>query len=233
MNEQPNDTQAGEDELATDTVNELEVLKQRARMMGVEFSNNIGVDTLRERIRAKAEEQSKAESTAPQVAAPSLFDPSTPPIQQTPTQAAPGSSSLGSVSEKPVKPITLRQYLQREQMKLVRVRITNLDPKKKNLPGEVFTVANEYLGTVRKYIPYGEVSDEGYHVPYCIYRELESRRFLDIRTYKDRANGNKIRVEQRWAKEFAIEVMPHLSQIELRQLAVAQMAEVGDSSALL
>ena len=220
MNEQPNDTQAGEDELATDTVNELDVLKQRARMMGVEFSNNIGVDTLRERIRAKAEEQNKAESTAPQVA--SLFDPSTP-----------GSSSLGSVSEKPVKPITLRQHLQREQMKLVRIRITNLDPKKKNLPGEVFTVANEYLGTVRKYIPYGEVSDEGYHVPYCIYRELESRRFLDIRTYKDRANGNKIRVEQRWAKEFAIEVMPHLSQIELRQLAVAQMAEVGDSSALL
>ena len=222
MNEQPNDTQAGEDELATDTVNELDVLKQRARMMGVEFSNNIGVDTLRERIRAKVEEQSKAESTAPQVAAPSLFDPSTP-----------GSSSLGSVSEKPVKPLTLRQYLQREQMKLVRIRITNLDPKKKNLPGEVFTVANEYLGTVRKYIPYGEVSDEGYHVPYCIYRELESRRFLDIRTYKDRANGNKIRVEQRWAKEFAIEVLPHLSPTELRQLAVAQMAEVGDSSALL
>ena len=222
MNEQPNDTQAGEDELATDTVNELDVLKQRARMMGVEFSNNIGVDTLRERIRAKAEEQNKAESTAPQVAAPSLLDPSTP-----------GSSSLGSVSEKPVKPITLRQHLQREQMKLVRIRITNLDPKKKNLPGEVFTVANEYLGTVRKYIPYGEVSDEGYHVPYCIYRELESRRFLDIRTYKDRANGNKIRVEQRWAKEFAIEVLPHLSQNELRQLAVAQMAEVGDSSALL
>ena len=222
MNEQPNDTQAGEDELVTDTVNELDVLKQRARMMGVEFSNNIGVDTLRERIRAKVEEQSKAESAAPQVAAPSLLAPSTP-----------GSSSLGSVSEKPVKPITLRQHLQREQMKLVRIRITNLDPKKKNLPGEVFTVANEYLGTVRKYIPYGEVSDEGYHVPYCIYRELESRRFLDIRTYKDRANGNKIRVEQRWAKEFAIEVLPHLSQTELRQLAVAQMAEVGDSSALL
>ena len=222
MNEQPNDTQAGEDEPVTDTVNELDVLKQRARMMGVEFSNNIGVDTLRERIRAKVEEQSKAESAAPQVAAPSLLDPSTS-----------GSSSLGSVSEKPAKPMTLRQYLQREQMKLVRIRITNLDPKKKNLPGEVFTVANEYLGTVRKYIPYGEVSDEGYHVPYCIYRELESRRFLDIRTYKDRANGNKIRVEQRWAKEFAIEVLPHLSQTELRQLAVAQMAEVGDNSTLL
>ena len=217
MNEQFNDTQAGEDEPVTDTVNELDVLKQRARMMGVEFSNNIGVDTLRERIRAKVEEQSKAES-----AAPSLLDPSTP-----------GSSSLGSVSEKPAKPMTLRQYLQREQMKLVRIRITNLDPKKKTLPGEVFTVANEYLGTVRKYIPYGEVSDEGYHVPYCIYRELESRRFLDIRTYKDRANGNKIRVEQRWAKEFAIEVLPHLSQTELRQLAVAQMAEVGDNSTLL
>ena len=231
MNEQTNDTQAGEDEPAMGTVNELDVLKQRARMMGVEFSNNIGVETLRERIRAKAEEQSNA-TAAP---APALFDPALIPAatQQASFQAdTSGGPALGS-EPKPAKPLTLRQYLQREQMKLIRVRITNLDPKKKNLPGEVFTVANEFLGTVRKYIPYGEVSDDGYHVPYCIYRELESRRFLDIRTFKERANGNKIRVEQRWAKEFAIEVLPHLTPTELKQLAVAQMAEVGDTTTLL
>ena len=231
MNEQTNDTQAGEDEPATGTVNELDVLKQRARMMGVEFSNNIGVETLRERIRAKAEEQSNA-TAAP---APALFDPALIPaaIQQASFQANTGGGPALGIEPKPAKPLTLRQYLQREHMKLVRVRITNLDPKKKNLPGEVFTVANEFLGTVRKYIPYGEVSDEGYHVPYCIYRELESRRFLDIRTFKERANGNKIRVEQRWAKEFAIEVLPHLTPTELKQLAVAQMAEVGDTTTLL
>lgn len=231
MNEQTNDTQAGKDEPAMDTVNELDVLKQRARMMGVEFSNNIGVETLRDRIRAKVEEQSNA-TAAP---APALFDPALIPAatQQASFQAdTSGGPALGS-EPKPAKPLTLRQYLQREQMKLVRVRITNLDPKKKNLPGEVFTVANEFLGTVRKYIPYGEVSDDGYHVPYCIYRELESRRFLDIRTFKERANGNKIRVEQRWAKEFAIEVLPHLTPTELKQLAVAQMAEVGDTTTLL
>ena len=231
MNEQTNDTQAGEDEPAMGTVNELDVLKQRARMMGVEFSNNIGVETLRERIRVKAEEQSNA-TAAP---APALFDPALIPAatQQASFQAdTSGGPALGS-EPKPAKPLTLRQYLQREQMKLIRVRITNLDPKKKNLPGEVFTVANEFLGTVRKYIPYGEVSDDGYHVPYCIYRELESRRFLDIRTFKERANGNKIRVEQRWAKEFAIEVLPHLTPTELKQLAVAQMAEVGDTTTLL
>ena len=231
MNEQTNDTQAGKDEPAMGTVNELDVLKQRARMMGVEFSNNIGVETLRERIRVKAEEQSNA-TAAP---APALFDPALIPAatQQASFQAdTSGGPALG-FKPKPTKPLTLRQYLQREHMKLIRVRITNLDPKKKNLPGEVFTVANEFLGTVRKYIPYGEVSDDGYHVPYCIYRELESRRFLDIRTFKERANGNKIRVEQRWAKEFAIEVLPHLTPTELKQLAVAQMAEVGDSTTLL
>ena len=231
MNEQTNDTQAGEDEPATGTVNELDVLKQRARMMGVEFSNNIGVETLRERIRAKAAEQSNA-TAAP---APALFDPALIPAatQQASFQANTGGGPALGIEPKPAKPLTLRQYLQREHMKLVRVRITNLDPKKKNLPGEVFTVANEFLGTVRKYIPYGEVSDDGYHVPFCIYRELESRRFLDIRTYKERANNNKIRVEQRWAKEFAIEVLPHLTPTELKQLAVAQMAEVGDTTTLL
>ena len=93
MNEQTNDTQAGEDEPAMGTVNELDVLKQRARMMGVEFSNNIGVETLRERIRVKAEEQSNA-TAAP---APALFDPAltpaathqTSPPKNPPTSAPP------------------------------------------------------------------------------------------------------------------------------------------------
>ena len=40
----------------------------------------------------------------------------------------------------------------------------DLDPKKKDLPGEVVTFANEYLGTVRVFVPFGEQTEDGWHI---------------------------------------------------------------------
>ena len=113
--------------------------------------------------------------------------------------------------------------MQREQLKLVRVRITCMDPKKKDLPGEVLTVANEYLGTVRKFIPFGEVTDNGYHIPFVLYTMLDERKFLNIRVSKDPRTGREL-VTSQWAKEFAIEILPQLTQLELSNLAIAQAA---------
>ena len=118
---------------------ELDVLKARAKMVGVTFSNNISVDTLREKIRAKLAGESTDEAPQPTVEVNAL-SPENTPKAKTPT---------------------LREYMASEQLKLVRLRITNLDPKKKDIPGEIITVANEYLGTVRKYVPFGEVTDSG------------------------------------------------------------------------
>lgn len=187
---------------------ELAMLKQRARMMGITFSNNIGVEALRAKIAAKMEgRSSQAEDQQEQPPAP-------PPLQD-PSEPA------------PTRPMTLREKLVKENMKLVRLRIVNLDPKKKDLPGEIFTVANEYLGTVRKFVPYGEKTDEGYHVPYCIYKMMKARKFLNIRTYKDRQNQNQIKIEQNWATEFALEVLPPLTKEELARLGAAQLAAGG------
>lgn len=192
----------------TDPMDEFALLKQRARMMGVEFSNNIGLEKLRERINAKMEGQ-----TLPAIS---------------PEPVLPAVNPLETSAAVPAKKITLRQYLHDNKMKLVRLRITNLDPKKKDLPGEIISVANEHLGTVRKFVPYGEVTDEGYHVPYCIYRELENRRFLNIRTVRGRTD-QQVRVESHWAKEFALDVLPPLTAEQLRQLATAQAAAGGTS----
>lgn len=187
---------------------ELAMLKQRARMMGITFSNNIGVEALRAKIAAKMEgRSSQAEDQQEQ--------PPAPPQLQDPSEPA------------PTRPMTLREKLVKENMKLVRLRIVNLDPKKKDLPGEIFTVANEYLGTVRKFVPYGEKTDEGYHVPYCIYKMMKARKFLNIRTYKDRQNQNQIKIEQNWATEFALEVLPPLTKEELARLGAAQLAAGG------
>ena len=188
---------------------ELDMLKQRARMMGITFSNNISVETLKAKIQEKMD--GKSDDT-PKV---DELDDDNPPTLQDPEAPAPISKE------------TLRQKVKREGMKLVRCRIMNLDPKKKDLPGEIFTVANEYIGTVRKFIPFGEVTENGYHVPQCIFDMMKGRKFLNIRTYKDRRNNNQIRVEQNWAPEFALEVLPPLTKEEIAKLAAAQAAAGG------
>lgn len=188
---------------------ELGMLKQRARMMGITFSNNISVETLKAKIQEKMD--GKSDDT-PKID--ELGD-DNPPTLQDPEAPAPAPKE------------TFRQKVKREGMKLVRCRIMNLDPKKKDLPGEIFTVANEYIGTVRKFIPFGEVTENGYHVPQCIFDMMKGRKFLNIRTYKDRRNNNQIRVEQNWAPEFALEVLPPLTKEEIAKLAAAQAAAGG------
>jgi hypothetical protein len=194
---------------------ELTVLKTRARVMGIAFSNNISVETLRAKIQAKMDATPETQSAA----AAEL---------SAPAQANPLLDGEDAASEPaPTKPLTkgqIRQKLMREAMKLVRVRITNLNPAKKDLPGEIFCIANRYIGTVKKFIPYGEVTDNGYHIPYCIYQELEARRFNNIRVTRRKGREH---VETSWAKEFALEVLPQLTPEELRRLALQQAAAKG------
>ena len=192
---------------------ELTVLKQRARLMGLNISNNIGLDTLKKKI--EEHQAAKAQGDVP----------ATGDIQGAPATAH--MNPLAQSEQTPVqtphqKQKSLRQQLRDEQMKLVRIRIQNLDDKKKDLPGEIFTVANEYIGVVRKYIPYTEgASEDGYHVPYCIYQMLKDRKFVSIRTVGKKGQET---VETRMAREFALEVLPQLTPEELERLAQAQIA---------
>ena len=187
-------------------VDELPLLKERAKVMGIPFSNNISLETLRKRVADKME----GKDEAPEV------------------NALTGDPEIAhAMAAKPLNQkaneVALRKLMYATQMRQVRVRITNMDPKKKDLPGEIWTVANEYLGTVRKFVPYGEQTDDGFHIPYCLYRLLDSKRFLHIRDVKDRTTGI-VRQDKVWAKEFSLDVLPTLTQGELGRLAAAQAA---------
>jgi selenocysteine-specific translation elongation factor len=46
-----------QDENKSEEVTELSLLKQRASMMGIVFSNNIGIEKLRERVNEKLAEE--------------------------------------------------------------------------------------------------------------------------------------------------------------------------------
>lgn len=188
-------------------VDELALLKQRANFMNIPYSNNIGVDALKAKIAAHlAGEPADDEKTD-----------DLDPAETLDTVEQP--NALNGLS----KPMTLRQRLLEENMKLVRLRITNLDPKKKDLPGEIYTVANEYIGTVRKFIPFGEHTENGFHVPYILYQFMKDKRFLNIRTVRDRVT-RQIKVTQSWAPEFSLEIMDPLTPAELEDLKRAQIA---------
>ena len=228
----------------TTQTSELDMLKQRARLMGLSFSNNIGVEALAAKIQAKLDgDEAKAEAEADaamQIDADDAGDEDEIPEPPEAAPAAPkkvsrpadneavrdflGSTGTSINAPKVVrtsKKLSLRQMLRMEAMKLVRLRVTNMDPKKANLPGEFFTVANEYIGTVTKYVPFGEATENGYHVPQCIYEQLKARKFLNIRVTKK--NGREV-IHQNWVKEFALEVLPPLNAQEIARLATAQLA---------
>ena len=177
---------------------ELTVLKQRAKLMNISFSNNISLEKLRQKI-ADAQEGKASEPEQEEAEVNPLEDKKQAPVKETESQ--------------------MRQRIRLEQTRLIRVRIQNLDPKKKDLPGEIITVANEYMGTIRKFVPFGEATDNGYHIPYCIYEFLKNRKFLNIRV----SNKGK-KIEQAWVREFAIEELPPLTQEDLDKLAAAQTA---------
>ena len=250
-------------------INELEMLKNRARIMGIKFSNAIKVETLRakiqEKLNADGESQESDEDETEEVAESDEIE----EVEQLPIDpektvvGAPvpstGSNLLAqlavmsaeekaailhllggtaiaydpaSVPSAPAVPKIANKQAMREEivareMALVRCRITNMDPKKANLPGEIFTVANEYLGTVKKFVPYGEVTEDGYHLPRCLYNNLVDRTFVLIKSVKNK-NGRGTTQTTTDAREFAIDVLPPLTANELARLATAQAASAGN-----
>lgn len=114
----------------------------------------------------------------------------------------------------------MRRRLKLENTKLVRIQISCLNPQKSDLPGEIFTVHNEYVGTVKKFIPYNEAGN-AYHVPMFLLKFLKDKKFMQI---IQPPKGSTAPPSTRLVNEFAINILPDLTEQELRELARAQGA---------
>lgn len=193
-----------EEEAEAPKMDELAYLKGRATLMGIVFSNNIGVEALKAKIAEKINGDKPAEAAeAAEADDEEELAPTSPAALAKPAQ-------------------TLRQRLLQDNMRLIRIRISCMDPKKKDLPGEIFTVANRYIGTVRKFVPFGDATEGGYHVPYVIFKLLKKRKYLSITTKKGKSGQDE--VVTKYLPEFAIEELPMLTEIELARLGQAQIA---------
>lgn len=130
----------------------------------------------------------------------------------TPTTESPSVESTASIAAR----------IRKDATKLIRVRIKNLNPYTQDLHGEIFTVANEVIGKVSKYVPYDDAG-EAYHIPNCIYKMLLNKKFLQVKTSIDPVTKQRI-VQKSWVPSFSIEVLPQLTVDELKELARKQEA---------
>lgn len=176
---------------------ERRALRAELLKLGINSSPNASVHTLRAKL-AQAQSQSD------------------PKVEEVPSSTAPSPTPLPSQ-------VSALEKAKKDALKLVRLRIQNVNPAKADLHGEIFTFANEVIGKVSKYIPYDEAG-ESYHVPNCIYKMLKSKKFLNVKTYTDKATG-RIVINQSWLDEFALEELPPLTPQELKDLALKQKAQ--------
>lgn len=191
----------------------LESLKAKADKMGIKYHPSIGLDALRNKINEKlaGNEESTEEvvSEAPKVAAPAV-DPDAPKL--TPEVIAEKKENVI------LTPAEKRLQAKAEATRLVRVRLSCMNPNKKAWEGEIITVSNGLVGSMKKYIPFN--NEEGWHIPYMMFLHLKDRE-CQIFVQKRNGRGQKV-MQPKLIKEFAIELLPDLTEGELKDLAQRQ-----------
>lgn len=185
-------TQDAEQEEAPDA---LSTLKARADLMGISYHPSIGVEKLREKIAAKLDGKQEPEE-AP---------------------AAKKEKKAAAVQEEETEG-QRQSRLKKEANELIRVRIQCMNPAKSEWEGEIFSIGNSLVGTIKKYIPFN--ADEGWHVPRMLLDMIKERQCQVFVTTTD-SRGNKVR-KGKLIKEFNIEYLDPLTPAELQELARRQ-----------
>lgn len=189
------------------TPDELTLLKERALMMQIKFHPNIGLDKLKAKVAAKMSGNAETDKADDEI------------LNAAETQVHPVDSQKAVVLKmKQEDKNTRNRRLKRNAEKLVRVRITCMNPNKKDWSGEIITVSNKAIGTIRKFVQFD--AEDGYHIENAIFLQLIDRKCQVFVTGRD-ARGNKVR-KSKMIKEYGIEVMDQLSPVEIKELAERQ-----------
>ena len=176
-------------------LDELTLLKQRAQTLGIKFHPSIGLESLRSKVSAALTGEDAEEAA------------------EEPVPEAPAAESR----------IQMRNRLRKEASALVRVRVTCMNPNKKEWKGEIFTASNSIVGTFRKYVQFN--TEEGWHVPQIILNMIKARQFQTFYTIKNE-RGVAVR-KGKLVPEFAVEVLPPLTEKELLELSHRQALAGG------
>lgn len=203
---------------------ELQSLQERCQLMGIKYHPNSKEESLRAKIQASLDDKNPDE----------VGEDSVDPVDN----GKPANSSMPDLSKldpsilvpKGVfKPETKEEKAYRLRMagtKLVRVYIHCNNPMKKEWQGEQFTVSNRNLGTLSRFVPF----EQEWHVEAAILDMMRDRQYLGFNTRK--AGPMKLEIkEPKFIKEFNIEVLDPLTEKEIKDLAIKQAMQSGDSTA--
>jgi len=173
---------------------ELEQLKKDATDLGITFSGNIGETALLAKIDAFKELQAAGNDSNKELVIPTVE------YKVTESKQA------------------MAQRKRKEANRLVRITATCMNPNKKAMTGDFFSVSNAIIGTVKKYVHFD--TEEGWHVPAIIVNHLRERR-CQIFVPSVTTTGKKI-MKGKLIKEFNIAVLPPLTEAERVALAERQ-----------
>ena len=197
MNDELEQTQATE--VAFD---ELAALKTRADLMGIKYHPSTGIDKLKAKIDLQLAGTKESEVEI--------------------------KSTKQKISNKDF--LTHKEYVDLEfkrrkatASKLVRARVTCMNPAKKEWDGEIISVGSAKIGTFKKFVKFN--TEDGWHIPNIIYEYMKDRKCSIFFTEKNHV-GQKIR-KAKLVNEFNIEVLPPLTKDELKALAQRQAMEAG------
>jgi len=180
---------------------ETEELREQARSLGLKFHPATGAKKLRA-LLAKHAEQTMGLSPA------DIIEMADEPEEK----AAPAA-----------KKETRGEYIERirrEQERLIRVIVHCNNDDKQELQGDIFSVANGYVGPIKRFVPFD--NDNGWHIEKILLDFLKEKRVQKWRNVK-LANGMTEK-QPYLTHEYTIEILPPLTQEQLNKLAERQAA---------
>ena len=213
---------------AVETATSIEPLRKLAKDMNVPFSGNTGLETLRNKL---SQHLSKFVTSNP--SNPSEFD--EPDLSgyskdleeiqvNKPVRVQKPKIDLLTVDPSTIEDLGLRREAIRAQaLRLVRVKIQNLDPNDAAVTGAIISLQNKYTGKVSKLIPFGDETENGYHIPWMMYEHLKQWKFPLRKEIRGGRFGVKT-YKTVMTNKFNVEILPPLTMTELTELKNLQRA---------
>jgi hypothetical protein len=207
---------------------QLEALRARCDLMGIKYHPNAKEATLAAKIQAKLDDNDPDEVDEE--------DEANDPVD-TAAPAAKTMPDLSKLGPDVLVPKGKVQFESKEEKqarlrlagsKLVRVYIHCNNPMKKDWQCEQFTVSNRNLGTINRIVPY----DQEWHVEQAILDMMRDRQYMSFTSKKHGPTGIEVKTPK-LVKEFNIEILEPLTQKEIKDLAVKQAMQAGDTSAVI
>lgn len=219
-----------------DNTVEIEALKARAEKLGIAVDGRWGVEKLREVVNAavagdKPVTEPVAAPVVPVVAVAPVAPAPAPvsdeivspvAITKMPSLADAVTAEQAPVSTEPETPGQKKNRLRRDAMALVRVRVSCMDPQKKNLKGELICVSNRNFGSIQRFVPF----NREWHIEKVLYDVLSEKEYMVFDREKTGRAGIEV-VTPRNVPAFNIQVLPPLTKTELKDLAQRQAMADG------